>query len=953
MRKLASLLLLLGAGFIVVWTAPHSTGDHSSSPSPISFDPFLHHVSAHSHSTIDESSALGIGVTDLFVDAAHGSDSNNGQAASTAFRTLQRAAEAAMPGTVVRILPGVYRETVRPRSDGTAVTPITYVAEDGPGTVTIRGSEASMSLTWTQLSENSIGLPQHVDPSKVYVADLSGWSLTDGPRFVMALDSAGKVTARLPLAREPDWQVQTDWKYHEFWWTADGGSDVSPCDPSAPGTDWECDLATRRATQLTDRSYYAEPAAGIQAGDLTSLGDLAGADLVSLDAKWGHYLYRRTIVSHDVTAGRITVTDVCLQDGGVSDPGLGWGSKYYIENHPALLDSPGEWWYDAADGRLYLWPLTAGDPASQSIEISKRDYGFDLTNRSYITLDGLALEIFNKNAVDQVNYWAEKSHGNTLMNLTLRYANHGIFVEQSVRADQPAENVTRGFTLLDSEISHMDTHGLFMSPWWDGAPSPDTFPRSGVYDTVIRGNEFHHLGFRAAEDNAIGLEIQFPDRITFEDNHVHDVAHNGVQFLWSVIDSAKSHGFSADEIKIGEILVKDNIFEDICQLTTDCGALKFWGEPPTNHVFRDVLVTGNTFRDVAGWSYVATQRVGWWSGGEAWEAQGQAGFGLYLDYASGIHAYRNVAYNNSYAGVMLAGTWRDGDLVFVNNTVANSLYGFRLSGIEHDTHGGSVNTQIINNLIIGNEGYGIYQCAADENFGNLRIDHNLYFNNGWRLYAAGGVWEAGNMAVRLPSGQEYYPELADIQNHPFQWETHGVDGDPHLLGYDPDDHEPHDSSWPDFRLTSASEIAIDGGSVLPASLTALLGKFNVADPYAGSAFDIGWREGGLLISVTPATRSIQPGESAEYKISVRFAGDDTSSVTLTADSPDPSIQWSLTPSRMTSDAEATLVLSGTDDVPAGVYEVLIGVSGAGFDQSLSVSILVAQSRVFLPLVTRH
>ncbi len=74
----------------------------------------------------------------------------------------------------------------------------------------------------------------------------------------------------------------------------------------------------------------------------------------------------------------------------------------------------------------------------------------------------------------------------------------------------------------------------FVTPWWDGAPSHG-FPRSRIYDIVIRRNEFHHLGFRTGLDDPIGGSSSLPNRLRFEDNYVHDVAHNGVQFpirLW-------------------------------------------------------------------------------------------------------------------------------------------------------------------------------------------------------------------------------------------------------------------------------------------------------------------------------------------------------------------------------------------------------------------------------------
>ena len=83
-----------------------------------------------------------------------------------------------------------------------------------------------------------------------------------------------------------------------------------------------------------------------------------------------------------------------------------------------------------------------------------------------------------------------------MRNVTLRYANWGVFVEQSVRADAPRGNVIDGFTLEDSEIAYMDTLAIRLIDWWENNAAPDAFTRSGVSNTVIRNNEMHHLGFR-------------------------------------------------------------------------------------------------------------------------------------------------------------------------------------------------------------------------------------------------------------------------------------------------------------------------------------------------------------------------------------------------------------------------------------------------------------------------
>jgi hypothetical protein len=775
-------------------------------------------------------------VDNLWVDSINGDNRQDGLTRDTAFRSIQKAADVAGPGTVVHILPGIYRETVWPRVNGSATEPIIYRAENGSGTVIIRGSERADTQVWNRLVVNSIGLPPNVDPSSIYYADLSTWALNGPPRFVVQLGDSPGALIRLPVAREPDWQIKTEWKYHEFWWSADGGSSVATCDPVS-NQEPDCDTSSRSSIQLMDQNSDTEPA-GIEPGNLTTLADLTGATLVALDTNSGHYVYRRKIVSHDVADGKIIVDRLCEFDKDSGHPGLGWGSKYYVEDSPALLDTPGEWWYDASNFLLFLWPPVPGNPAALNIEISRRDVGFQLTNRSYITLRNLTVEFFDDSAVYQANTGSNKSVGNTMRNATLRYANDGIHLEQGV--DTP-QSITDGFTLENSEISHMDSNAIYLNYWWPGG-SADSFTHAGIRNTVIRNNEMYDLGFRTDSDNADGIQFNYPDRLRFENNHVHHIAHNGVIFGRSVIQSAKEHGFVQDEIKIGEILIKDNIFEKACLLATDCGALKIWGSVPDNHVYRDMLITGNIFRNTFGWAYVSEKR-GRWSGGIGSDVQGMGGFGLYVDNASGVHAYRNIAYNNAFSGFHLHSNWWDGDVVYYNNVAANSLHGIRLDGWAPR---GSTNTQIANNILVNNEGYGILVYEARGDYGDFTVDHNLYYDNGWRVSQDGGMWQAGDMAIY--GLNEYYKTLLDIQAKT-PWEQHGVDGKPDFRLYDADDHDLHNESWPDFHVTPASSSVEDKGTTsLPGSLKRLLMLFNVPDMCLGNAFDIGPYEADVVIT---------------------------------------------------------------------------------------------------------
>ncbi len=883
----------------------------------------------------------------LWVDAVHGDDDNDGRTPATALRTLQKAADLAQPGTTVHILPGIYRESVRPARSGTITAPIRYVAEKGPGTVILRGSEPSSSLSWRRLTENTIGLPEDVDPSRIYYADLSAWNLDSPPRFVVQLDEAGNVVARLPLAREPDWQVVTEWKVHEFWWAADGGSDVAGCDPPTDPDPKNCDRPWRSTTQLTDRTDDTDPP-GIEPGNLTTLGDLTGATLVAMDTKQGHYVYRRTIVAHDVAAGRVTVDRIAEHDYGSGNPGLGWGTKYYVEGKPILLDQPGEWWYDPATRRLYLWPLEDQSPADLNLEVSIRDIGINLKNRSYIVLDGLTLEFFNGAAIEERNSPTEGSHGNVVRNATLRYANRGLYITQAVRADGSPDWVTDGFTLEQSEIAYMDTHGLYMTGWWEQGAASDAFSRPPILNTVIRNNEFHHLGFRSDWDNAIGLLFQFPHRIRFENNYVHHIAHNGVQFSRSVIQSSKTYGFADEEIKTGDILVWGNLFEKTCQLTTDCGGLKFWGKPPSGHVFRDVLIVGNVFREIRGWTWVSEQR-GRWSGGEGSPVQGMGGFGLYVDNASGLHIYRNVAYRNAHAGFMLAGAWRDGTMIFYNNLAADSLYGFNLSGQSYDTRG-SWQTLLVNNALVNNEGYGLLITDKDGEFGNLLVDYNLYWKNGWGT----GLWKPGNMAIYLANApNRHYPTIEAIRNGT-GWEYHGKEGDPVFANYSAQRSSEAGEEQPDFRLTGASVNAIDQGTVeLPASLVALLVRFGVQDERLADRYDIGPYETGYAVQAVPATGAVQPGR-AVYTLRT-LPPDAGATITLSTEDLPPDVVVELESAEIPPNGETRLTMTSRKEEPQQPGEwrtVTITATNQAFTHTTTLNLLVGGWRFYLPGVRR-
>ncbi len=770
---------------------------------------------------------------DIWVSQATGDDNRDGSSTSQAVQTIQRALNMVSPGSTVHIQPGIYRESLRPATSGHANDPIVIQAEAGEDTVFVRGSIASSDLTWTQLSSNTIGLPAGVNPTQIYEADLSSFNITQAPRFVTLLNDTDRSVTRMPLAREPDWQVQTEWKHHEYWWAATGGNGPSPYIPPFEWdetTEINGENANRSSIYLTDDQFDTEPA-DIEAGDLTTLPSLVGADIWVMGTSQGHNTFKREIVAHDRSEGKIEVDEPCVVNWHV---GLGWGSKYFVENLPSLLDNPGEWWFDEASQKIYFWPTTATNPENLDIEISWLDHGMDLSHRSYVTVDGLNFEFFERDMVRIENGDQKKSQGVNIKNIEARYGNQGVYLHQNTLG--PPEFIIENFTLEDSEISHMDTFGIKTSYWFGAEDPVDGWTRAGVQRTLFRNNELHHLAFRSDYNFPVGNTFSFADKLRFEGNHVHHTAHCGLNF-WAAMDVTKpsfqEDGFEPEEIRTGEVFVYNNIFEKACQLNADCGALKIGGSPPYKHVFRDFLVMNNVFRDTYGWTYASVKRGARFVG-DASPRTGLGGKGFYIDYATGIHAYGNVAYNNGHIGYSMYGYWRNGEVIYFNNIAANNPYGIRMSGHTNESDDLDVvamGAQIKNNIIVNNEGDGLYIQDRHGTFENIEIDHNAYFGNGWRTEE--GASFPGDMVIYIDdqswSDTEHFQNVSEIQEAT-PWEDHGLSADPLFVSYDWADHDFTDGSWPDFTLDSASPLHNMEMAPLPDSMTRLIEHFDVEDP---------------------------------------------------------------------------------------------------------------------------
>lgn len=133
-------------------------------------------------------------------------------------------------------------------------------------------------------------------------------------------------------------------------------------------------------------------------GDTSILSKIENNDVSQLEycinIQWTHRKYLvNEILGIDNASGEtaFSLTDECFHQysyfDGNKESFEGW--TYYFENHLSLLDKPGEFYYDNANGIVYFYPYSDTDMKSSKISYSVIERIFDMVNASNITFDGL------------------------------------------------------------------------------------------------------------------------------------------------------------------------------------------------------------------------------------------------------------------------------------------------------------------------------------------------------------------------------------------------------------------------------------------------------------------------------------------------------------------------------------------------------------------------------------
>ena len=369
--------------------------------------------------------------TTYYVSSSGGGDSNNGLSEGAPFATIARVNALNLePGDQVLFKCGdIWRaESLVITESGAGGNPIIF------------GSYPTSCANKPIIAGTQPVSGWAVHAANIYVADL-GTGANAG-KFLNGLNQLFQNSTRLPMGRWPNINANSDGGYS----TIDGHSGNNLTDNELPVLNW------------------------------------SGARAHIKGMRW--YILNRGVTSSSGPTLTLNAFPDCW-----SNACQGWG--YFLNNHLSTLDQEGEWYYDEATNRVYLY-TAAGSPSNieGSVIINGADVGFH---------GGIIIGQHLQAAVHYV----------TIDNLVVRgWFDNGITTPRNLETEDNSNVIVRNV-----EVSDVDKAGIFFATWiWNAGANSGW--RGGrnilVENSVISGA--NHTGINSYTTNSI-----------FRDNTVRNI----------------------------------------------------------------------------------------------------------------------------------------------------------------------------------------------------------------------------------------------------------------------------------------------------------------------------------------------------------------------------------------------------------------------------------------------
>jgi hypothetical protein len=536
-----------------------------------------------------------------------------------------------------------YRGEMKANESGGAAAPILLTRDPswGQGPAVICGSESVTG--WKQGADN----PLIPEPEKVWYVDLE-WA----PRNVWMVAKDGAVT-RIPLARTPNWTITDDDDIQSQWWTWKN--------PDKPFDNY--------ATYHGEKRHLAFDKDDINENKPQNYYD--GAILWTTKGWVMGNPFPAKVLVVDRTNGSLVFPG---QWGGAPSYKIIRGCRFYLEDKPQYLDSPGEFWFDkkGKSGRLYLRLPGDQDPNTARVEVAKRIHMIDSSGMSHVHISELTFHFPNVYwEITAAPYWV--SHESIdVQPGCVRLLGSGSDIEVShcvfehvhkgvrLKAVGPHDAIDK-VVVQDNVFSDADSGGVEIG---DGSTWGDfDQPMGRLYDVRVLRNQFDHIGLRPdLFSQGEALEVEYAQTVEVAGNFCYRIAAQGID-----VHGAKPNAAATDR-PFGRILIHHNKVVDSLINVDDFGGIETWQGGPA-YVFDNISGNPGGYRN---WEHVLSP-----------DKENRFGHAYYLDGGFKNYFFNNIAWGKSKGPAgKLANTSAFQEIIsyqntFFNNTIYNFVRGSR------------------------------------------------------------------------------------------------------------------------------------------------------------------------------------------------------------------------------------------------------------------------------------
>jgi hypothetical protein len=585
-----------------------------------------------------------------YIDFESGEDENDGLSKTTPWKhhpwdpnATGRAKACAGAHTYVFKQGVVYRGEMDADESGTLAAPIILTRDPswGDGPAVVCGSEAVTQ--WNKAAGNSL----FPEPEKVWFVDLN-WA----PRNVWTVGKDGAVT-RLALARTPNWTITDLDDIKSEWWTWKN--------PNKPFDNYAT-INGRRRHQAFDKEGINE----------SKPQDYYEGAIVWTTKGWvmGSPFPAR-VLAVDRDNGALTFPG---QWGGGPSYKIIRGCRYYLEDKPQYLDSPGEFWFNkrGRGGRLYIRLPGDQDPNTARVEVAKRIHMIESSGMSHVHIRGLTFRFTNIYwNLTAAPYWVSQESIDVepgcvrllgsgtdiqVTHCTFEHVHKGVRLKAAGRQDA-IDNVV----VDDNVFSNADSGGVELA---DGTTYGDVDPPMGrLYDVRVMRNKFEQIGIRPdLFGQGKALVVDFAETAEVAGNVFDRVCAQGID-----VRGAKPSGAASDR-PFTRILIHHNKAVDTLLNVDDFGGIETWQGGPA-YVYSNISGNPGGYRN---WDHVLSP-----------DTEDRFGHAYYLDGAFKNYYFNNIAWGKSKGPAgKLANTSAFQEIIsyqnsFFNNTIYNFVRGSR------------------------------------------------------------------------------------------------------------------------------------------------------------------------------------------------------------------------------------------------------------------------------------